>query len=107
VVNKFTEDNKNNKDQESKDGLKQIHNAATILYMRKNNFSSKKRVCPLEGLDINLITYKNLKLLEQFVSERGKILPSRITGVTAQKQRALKIAIKRARVLALLPFENL
>lgn len=95
-----------NNDQEHKDGLKQIHNAATILYMRKNNFSSKTRVCPLESLDLSLITYKNLKLIEQFTSERGKILPSRITGVVAKKQRALKVAIKRARVLALLPFEN-
>ena len=74
--------------------------------MRKNNFSSKKRVCPLDGLPLELITYKNIKLLEQFTSERGKILPSRITGVTAKKQRALKISIKRARVLALLPFEK-
>ncbi len=91
----------------SEDGLKQISNAASVLYMRKNNFSAKKRVCPLEAVPVADINYKNIKLLEQFISERGKILPSRITGVSAKKQRALKTAIKRARVLALLPFENM
>ena len=89
------------------DGLKQISNAATVLYMRHNNFTSKKRTCPLDSVAVENINYKNIKLIEQFVSERGKILPSRITGVSAKKQRALKVAIKRARVLALLPFEKL
>ena len=83
-----------------------IQNAASILYMRKNANQSRKRTCPLETVNASLIDYKNLKLIEQFVSERGKILPSRITGVSASKQRALKTAIKRARALALLPFEN-
>jgi len=101
ATNKFISDNT-----EKEDGLRQIHNAATILYMRKNNFSSKKRSCPLEGVGPEIVNYKNVKLLEQFISERGKILPSRITGVSAKKQRLLKTEIKRARVLALLPFEN-
>ena len=92
---------------ESTDGLKQITNAASVLYMRKNNFSHKQRACPLAPASMDIIDYKNVKLIEQFISERGKILPSRITGVSARKQRALKIAIKRARVLALLPFEKI
>ena len=98
--NKFTQDS-----EVKEDNLQLIHNAATILYMRKNNFNSKTRSCPLEGVDQSLINYKNIKLLEQFVSERGKILPSRITGVHAKKQRALKKEIKRARELSLLPYE--
>ncbi|MEQ8827745.1 MAG: 30S ribosomal protein S18, partial [Parvibaculum sp.] len=51
-----------------------------------------------------VIDYKDVKLLQRFVSERGKIVPSRITAVSAKKQRALAQAIKRARFLALLPY---
>lgn len=64
----------------------------------------KKRVCPLKETPIADINYKNIKLLNKFVSERGKILPSRITGVCMKKQRVLSQAIKRARNLALLSF---
>ncbi|NWF62123.1 MAG: 30S ribosomal protein S18 [Fischerella sp.] len=52
------------------------------------------------------IDYKDVDLLRKFVTERGKILPRRITGLTSQQQRALTLAIKRARILALLPFIN-
>ncbi|WP_017315693.1 30S ribosomal protein S18 [Mastigocladopsis repens] len=52
------------------------------------------------------IDYKDVDLLRKFVTERGKILPRRITGLTAQQQRALTSAIKRARIVALLPFIN-
>lgn len=97
---------KNDQLEEYQDGLKVIHNAASILYMRKNNMTNKAQKCPLEGVSDDIFDYKNLKLLEQFVSERGKILPSRITGVAAKRQRKLRQCIKRARVLALLPFEN-
>ena len=97
--------NKQDNKEEIKDGLRQIQNAASILYMRRNNTTTNKRICPLETIDESLIDYKNLKLLEQFVSERGKMLPSRITGVSAKRQRKLRIAINRARTLALLPFE--
>jgi small subunit ribosomal protein S18 len=92
--------------EEYQDGLKLIQNAASVLYMRKNNMGNNKRVCPLDGINNEILDYKNMRLLEQFVSERGKILPSRITGVSAKRQRLLKKAIKRARVLALLPFEK-
>ena len=50
--------------------------------------------------------YKDTELLRKFITERGKILPRRITGLTAKQQRALTTAVKRARILALLPFVN-
>lgn len=52
------------------------------------------------------IDYKDVDLLRKFITERGKILPRRITGLTAQQQRALTASIKRARLVALLPFVN-
>ena len=52
------------------------------------------------------IDYKDVDLLRKFITERGKILPRRITGLTSQQQRALTASIKRARILALLPFVN-
>ena len=67
-------------------------------------FFRRKKMCPLHDVPAVEITYKNVKLLSRFTSERGRILPSRITSVSAKKQRQLKRAIKRARVLALLPF---
>ena len=59
---------------------------------------------PFSGDNAPKIDYKNVKLLQRFTSERGKIVPSRITAVSAKKQRELATAIKRARNLALLPF---
>ncbi|WP_341526650.1 30S ribosomal protein S18 [Nostoc sp. UHCC 0302] len=52
------------------------------------------------------IDYKDVDLLRKFVTERGKILPRRITGLTSQQQRELTLAIKRSRIVALLPFIN-
>ncbi len=67
-------------------------------------FFRRKKTCPLTGANAPKIDYKDVKLLSRFVSERGKILPSRITSVSHKKQRVLASAIKRARNLALLPF---
>ncbi len=67
-------------------------------------FFRRKKTCPLTGANAPKIDYKDVKLLSRFVSERGKILPSRITSVCHKKQRELTGAIKRARNLALLPF---
>lgn len=67
-------------------------------------FFRRKKSCPLSGANAPKIDYKDVKLLGRFVSERGKILPSRITSVSHKKQRELSQAIKRARNLALLPF---
>jgi small subunit ribosomal protein S18 len=70
----------------------------------KQSFFRRRKGCPLSEIDSPIVDYKNIKLLTKFISERGRILPSRITGVSAKKQRELKKAIKRARTLALLPF---
>lgn len=67
-------------------------------------FFRRRKSCPLSGPNAPAVDYKDVKLLQRFVSERGKILPSRITAVSAKKQRALSQAIKRARNLALLPY---
>lgn len=67
-------------------------------------FFRRKKTCPLTGPNAPKIDYKDVKLLGRFISERGKILPSRITSVSHKKQRVLALAIKRARNLALLPF---
>lgn len=67
-------------------------------------FFRRKKTCPLSGSGAPVIDYKDLKLLQRFISERGKIMPSRITSVSQKKQRELAQAIKRARNLALLPF---
>lgn len=67
-------------------------------------FFRRRKTCPFSGSNAPAIDYKDVKLLSRFISERGKIVPSRITAVSAKKQRALSQAIKRARFLALLPY---
>ena len=64
-------------------------------------YQFKKR-CPLTGKNAPEIDYKNIKLLKKYISENGKILPSRITSVCQKKQRDLSLSIKRARILALI-----
>ena len=64
----------------------------------------KRKTCPFEADPDLRIDYKDIALLKRFLSPRGKILPSRITGVSARYQRELSLAIKRARDLALIPF---
>jgi small subunit ribosomal protein S18 len=59
---------------------------------------------PLAELRIRVVDYKDEKLLARFLTERGKILPRRLTGVSARHQRQLAVAIRRARFLALLPY---
>ena len=72
----------------------------------KRPYNFKKRSCPLSSAGAPKVDYKNINLLKRFISERGKILPSRITSVSTKKQRELSKAIKRARFLALLPYIN-
>ncbi|WP_455372467.1 30S ribosomal protein S18 [Limibacillus halophilus] len=67
-------------------------------------FFRRRKSCPFSGPNAPKIDYKDMKLMGRFVSERGKIVPSRITAVSAKKQRELARAIKRARYLALLPY---
>ena len=67
-------------------------------------FFRRRKTCPFAGAGAPKIDYKDIKLLQRFISERGKIVPSRITAVSAKKQRELAQAIKRARFLGLLPY---
>ena len=71
--------------------------------MAKQTFF-KRKTCPFSGENGLKIGYKDVKLLSRYVSEKGKIIPSRITSVSAKKQRELARAIKRARYIALLPY---
>ncbi len=67
-------------------------------------FFRRRKTCPFSGSDGIQIDYKDVKLLQKFTTERGKIIPSRITAVSHKKQRELAHAIKRARFLALMPY---
>ena len=71
----------------------------SIFQPQKYKFKKK---CPLSGKGAPVIDYKNIKLLKRYVSENGKILPSRVTSVSQKKQRELSLSIKRARNLALI-----
>ncbi|MBM5782761.1 MAG: 30S ribosomal protein S18 [Pelagibacterales bacterium] len=73
-----------------------------VSLVNQSVFIRKKKTCPLRDIPLVEIDYKNLKLLNKFISERGKIIPSRITNVSMKKQKALATAIKRARHLSLI-----
>lgn len=70
----------------------------------RRSFIRRRKSCPFSGPHAPRIDHKDIKLLQRFLSERGKIVPSRITAVSTKKQRELARAIKRARFLALLPY---
>lgn len=70
----------------------------------KRPFFRRKKTCPFSGENGLKIDWKDVRLLERYVSERGKIVPSRITAVSTKKQRELAKAIKQARYMALLPY---
>ena len=76
-------------------------NFAKLSIFQPNKYKYK-RSCPLSVKGAPIIDYKNIKLLNKYVSENGKILPSRITNVSQKKQRELSVSIKRARNLALI-----
>ena len=78
--------------------------AAAAAGGARRPFFRRRKVCPFSGANAPKIDYKDVKLLQRYVSERGKIVPSLITAVSAKKQRELAKAIKRARFLALLPY---
>ena len=69
-------------------------------------FFRRRKSCPFSGDKAQVIDYKDVRTLSRYVSERGKIVPSRITSVSAKKQRELARAIKRARNLALISYVN-
>ena len=70
----------------------------------KRPFHRRRKTCPFSGANAPRIDYKDIRLLQRYISERGKIVPSRITAVCTKKQRELAKAIKRARLMALLPY---
>mgnify|MGYP001803577265 CR=1 FL=1 len=72
--------------------------------MATKPFFRRSKVCPFSGENAPAIDYKDTRLLQRYVSERGKIVPSRITAVSAKKQRELAKAIKRSRHIGLLPY---
>ena len=76
-------------------------NFARLSIFQPSKYKFKKN-CPLSGKGAPIIDYKNIRLLKRYMSENGKILPSRITNVCQKKQRELSISIKRARNLALI-----
>ncbi len=95
-INKNNNNNNNNTAQNTEEGY------IKISLVNQSVFIRRKKVCPLKDISLSEINYTNLKLLNKFLSERGKIIPSRITNVEVKKQRALAVAIKRARHLALI-----
>ncbi|GAB5457620.1 MAG: 30S ribosomal protein S18 [Henriciella sp.] len=70
----------------------------------RRSFGRRRKVDPFSGSKAQAIDYKDVKTLQRYISEKGKIVPSRITAVNFKNQRKLARAIKRARMLALLPF---
>ena len=78
--------------------------AAPAAGGQRRPFFRRKKSCPFTGPSAPKIDYKDTRLLSRYISERGKIVPSRITAVSALKQRELAQAIKRARFMGLLPY---
>ena len=70
----------------------------------RRQFFRRRKTCPFSGANAMKIDHKDVRTLSKFVSERGKIIPSRISAVSVKKQRELSVAIKRARFLALMPY---
>jgi small subunit ribosomal protein S18 len=100
--------------------LKNIKNSQQSLIMKKNKkfksrsrddnknspFEDRKKFCPFSQKNSPIIDYKDVKMLNRYISEKGKITPSRITNVSRSKQLELSKAIKRARFLGLMSFTN-
>ena len=81
-------------------GKKNSRNSKLSLFQKTE--SKFFKTCPLSGKDAPVIDYKNIKVLRKYISESGRILPSRVTSVSLKKQKELSRSIKRARLLALL-----
>jgi small subunit ribosomal protein S18 len=74
------------------------------MYQQRRGFKKRRKVCYFTQNKVQHIDFKDVELLKRFITERGKILPKRVTGTSAKWQRPLATAIKRARHMALLPF---
>ena len=81
-------------------GKKNSRNSKLSLFQKSD--SKFFKTCPLSGKNAPVIDYKNIKVLRKYISESGRILPSRVTSVSLKKQKELSRSIKRARLLALL-----
>jgi small subunit ribosomal protein S18 len=81
---------------------KRPQNALTKLSLFQKNDSRFSKKCPLSGKDAPVIDYKNIKLLRRYISDTDKIMPSRITSVSQNKQRKLTSEIKKAKILGLI-----
>ena len=92
----------NMKNRTKNNDSKQEEGFIKVSLVNQSVFIRKKKGCPLKDIDISEINHTNLNLINKFISERGRIAPSRITNVEVKKQRALAKAIKRARHLALI-----
>tara|TARA_Y100001970_G_scaffold290274_1_gene423362 strand:- start:15559 stop:15822 length:264 start_codon:yes stop_codon:yes gene_type:complete len=75
-------------------------------FKKRSDFDTRPKFCKFTSLGIEEIDYKDIKLLKEFVTETGKIIPARMTGTSAKYQRQLNRAIKRARHLALMPYTD-
>ncbi len=73
---------------------------------KNSPFEDRKRSCPFSNKNSPNIDYKDIKLLSKYISEKGKIIPTRITNVSRSKQKELSLAIKRARFLSLMSYTN-
>tara|TARA_B100001175_G_C19143652_1_gene464912 strand:+ start:360 stop:632 length:273 start_codon:yes stop_codon:yes gene_type:complete len=89
---------KNSRNKKKKFGQ---NNFAKLSVFQPKKYNFKKK-CPLSEKGAPIIDYKNIKLLKKYISENGKIMPSRVTSVSQKKQRELSLSIKRARNLALI-----
>ncbi len=90
--------------QQSKSNYNQAQGASYGAGGDSSPFTKKKKACPFTAAKVKKIDYKDIETLRQFVTERGKIMPRRITGVSHFYQKVLKKAVKQARYMALLPF---
>ncbi len=97
-------DRSDRSDRNSSDGDDRRGGGAGAAAGARRPFYRRRKSCPFSGPNAPKIDYKDVRLLSRFLSERGKIVPSRITAVSGKKQRELANAIKRARFLALLPY---
>lgn len=82
----------------------ETENTSRSTIAPRRQFFRRKKSCPFSGKNAMKIDYKDIRMLSRFVTERGKIIPSRISAVSAKRQRELAKAIKRARFLALMPY---
>ena len=89
----FKKRNSNKKNKQS--------NFAKLSIFQPSKYKFKKN-CPLSGKGAPIVDYKNIRLLKKYITENGKIMPSRITSISQKKQRELSLSIKRARNLALI-----